>query len=173
MTILLFGKTYDTNTQNLNEIEKSVQNNLDTYLFGKSGMVTVKIESSANSITYTLRRSYKDLKDTDYIGRNVLLEDCQFFTGHGCLGFKLPCSWGGIPYLGVMPMIVFLEEKHIEKVYKDSCKVLGIDVPKSVSLKSEKNTFQAILNYPKYKNKSKAKGTVIKAESITSSKLTT
>ena len=148
--ILLFTKIYDTEVLTMREIEESVQNDLDTYL-GKPGMVKVKIDSVSGYVFYTLYRVYTDEigKDFTYDRQDsVRLEDCQLFTGHGCLDFKLPSPWGGTPYLNAMPMIVWLEESAPAKAYMRSCKALGADVPRSVSLKSEESYFFASMHYP-------------------------
>ena len=153
--ILLFTKIYDTDAKTLKEVEESVQNDLDTYL-GKPGMVKVKIESFSDYLFYWLYRVYNDEigKDLSYERRDsVRLDDCQLFTGHGCLDFKLPCSWGGTPFLNAMPMLVWLGKKNPEDAYRNSCKALGIDVPRSVSFESEERYFFATIRYKKLRFK--------------------
>ena len=151
--ILLFTKVYDTEELTMSEIENSVQKDLDEY-FEKPGMVRVKIDSIGSFVSYTLYREYSNWEEKDFnFFDSVRLEDCQFFTGHGCLDFRLPCPWGGTPYLNAMPMIVWLDEKAPVNAYKKSCKALGIDVPQFVSLQSEAEYFLAFMLFPGLKTK--------------------
>lgn len=147
--ILLFTKVYDTGVNTLQQIETSVQKDIETYFGESPSGVVVKLSAKGDTLYFHLYRIYDDhqVNTIHYVEHNVRLEDCQLFTGQGCLGFRLPHSWRGTPYLGLMPMIVFKEDKELEKAYKESSKALWISVPKSLVATSYHGFFEAALKF--------------------------
>ncbi len=149
--ILLFTRIYDTEQQTLSQIEENVQADLDSY-FGKSGMVKIEISSAENTVFYRLWRRYND-SEQGMFADSLRLEDCQLFTGHGCLNFEMPVSWGATPFLNAMPMIVWKDPNDIYPAYQKSCGKLGASVPRKMSAISTEHYFEVTLRYKSLKIK--------------------
>ncbi len=149
--ILLFTKIYDAEQQTLSEIEASVQADLDSYL-GKAGKVKVSISAVGNTIFYRILRHYNYSGQSTYPD-SLRIEDCQLFTGHGCLDFRLPVGWGATPFLNAMPMIVWKDPKDIYTAYKESCKKLGASLPTKISAKTSEQYLEVAITYKNFKTK--------------------
>ena len=157
MIILLFTKVYDTDVMTLKEIEKQIQDDLDLYLEKKPCGIQVSLSEQGKELTFRINRIYKDWNSTtSFEEHDVRVEDCQLLTGHGCLGFKLPYSWGGIPFLNAMEMIVCLKDDALARAYKNSSKALGCSVPIKLEATSFYDYFEAKLTFRGYIVKKKS-----------------
>lgn len=124
------GKVYDTAVMTDNEIESSIQKDLDTYL-GKD-----KVEFKLSMQGRTLAMFFRRQVDYDELHANpeedIIDADALMITGEGYNGFKMPVPLLPMPFIGYihynLGQTEFLEE------YKLSAEELGADKIKDIRM---------------------------------------
>lgn len=129
--ILAVGKIYDTATMTDNEIEASVQNDLDI-LTDSPGLVEFHLDVREKDLTlrflrcidYGYSKPEEEIKDAD----------AYILCGIGVNGFKLPEMW----YVPLFGYSYSFEHKIFKECYKKSAVLLGADRVKWCQLKINK-----------------------------------
>ena len=124
------GKVYDTAVMTDNEIESSIQKDLDTYL-GKD-----KVEFKLSMQGRTLAMFFHRQVDYDELHANpkedIIDADALMITGEGYNGFKMHVSLPPMTFIGYihynLGQTEFLEE------YKLSAQELGADKIKDIRM---------------------------------------
>ena len=124
------GKVYDTAVMTDNEIESSIQKDLDTYL-GED-----KVEFKLSMQGRTLAMFFHRQVDYDELHANpkedIIDADALIITGEGYNGFRMPVPLPPMPFIGHihynMEQAEFLEE------YKLCAEELGADKIKDIRM---------------------------------------
>lgn len=122
------GKVYDTAVMTDNEIESSIQKDLDTYL-GKD-----KVEFKLSMQGRTLAMFFHRQVDYDELHANpeedIIDADALMITGEGYNGFKMPVPLPPMPFIGYIHY--HLEQAEFLEEYKLSAQELGADKIKDI-----------------------------------------
>lgn len=128
---LAVGKVYDTATMTDNEIEVSVQNDLDI-LTGSTGLVEFHLDVREKDLTFRFFRciDYGYTKPEE----EIMDADAYILCGIGLNGFKLPEMW----YVPLFGYSYCFEHKIFKECYKKSAVLLGADRVRWCQLKINK-----------------------------------
>ena len=126
------SKVYDTTVMTDNEIESSIQKDLDT-LTGNAGLVRFQLEVREKEIILGFVRGI-DYGHTDP-EEEILDADTYLLCGIGLNGFKLPDMW----YVPLFGYSYSFEHEVFKECYKKSAVLLGADQVKWCQLKINKN----------------------------------
>lgn len=122
------SKVYDTALMTDNEIESSIQKDLDT-LTGNTGLVRFQLEVREKEIILRFIRCI-DYGHTDP-EEEILDADAYILCGISLNGFKLPDMW----YVPLFGYSYSFEHKIFKECYKKSAFLLGADQVKWCQLK--------------------------------------
>lgn len=126
------GKVYDTALMTDNEIESSIQKDLDT-LTGNAGLVRFQLEVREQEIILRFIRcidyGYTDPEE------DILDADAYILCGIGLNGFKLPDMW----YVPLFGYSYSFEHEVFKACYKKSAVLLGANQVKCYQLKINEN----------------------------------
>lgn len=119
--IFVMGKVYDMITVTIAEIEKAVQEDLDSFV-GKD-KVEFKLYTLGNVAAMFFNRHLEYSALGTNPEKDINAADALIITGEGYNGFKMPSPLPPMPYLG--RIIYNLDQSEFLEAYKESAKALG------------------------------------------------
>ena len=132
--IFTMGMVYDLSTLGVNEIENTVQADLNK-IFNAGGVKFLLREVSGKTLELTFFRKYREgeIDWLNYDPKLIYNIDANIITGHSFNGFRIPDYWGGVPY----GYPFFMPKREFIRCYKKSAVMLGADQVERVKITVE------------------------------------
>lgn len=125
MKLFITSKVYDTEKQTIAEIEKAVQEDLDTYV--EKNKVIFKLYIAGKTVAMYFYRGIDYKSDPVDM---IMDADAYMITGEGYEGFRMPAKFPKVPLRCTYSM----EQPEFIKAYIESAELLGADKIKKVWL---------------------------------------
>lgn len=121
MKLFITSKIYDTEKQTITEIEKEVQEDLDTYVGENKVIFKLYITGKTTAMYFHRGVDYSSLH-ADPVDM-IIDADAYLITGEGYEGFRMPVQFPKVPYGYSYSM----EQSEFLKSYMGSAELLGAD----------------------------------------------
>lgn len=121
MKLLITSKIYDTEKLTITEIEKEVQEDLDTYVGENKIIFKLYITGKTAAMYFHRGVDYSSLHADP--GNMIIDADAYLITGEGYEGFRMPVQFYKVPYGYSYSM----EQSEFLKSYMGSAELLGAD----------------------------------------------
>lgn len=121
MKLFITSKIYDTEKQTITEIEKEVQEDLDTYVGENKVIFKLYITGKTTAMYFHRGVDYSSLH-ADPVDM-IIDADAYLITGEGYEGFRMPVQFYKVPYGYSYSM----EQSEFLKSYMGSAELLGAD----------------------------------------------